>query len=187
MKKTGLIWSVVLWILLAGCAPHADEPDGLALVRVLGVDGGDEVTLTAVCTVQGQQEPVRGEAAGRDFVQARERLPWSGDREMALTSLSFLVVGEEADLEAVLTAILNDQELSPAALVWCTEDAEELLEESRDPVGRLELLLEQGETAPTAAEALAELKTFGTVELPALKLAGENVELKGVLRWNAAG
>ena len=36
-------------LLLSGCVPNAREPAELALVRVLGVDGGGPVTLTAVC------------------------------------------------------------------------------------------------------------------------------------------
>ena len=185
MKRKQVVWSLLLCVLLTGCASHADEPDGLALARVLGVDGGEDVTLTAVCDSQSQQEPIRGEVSARDFSAAREKLPWSGDRELALTSLSHLIIGEGTDLEEVLAAVLNDRELSPAALVWCAEDAEELLEESGDPVGRLELLLEQGAAAPTVAEALAELKTYGAVELPLLELEGSQIELRGKIRWNA--
>lgn len=176
-------WGALACLLLAGCAPHADEPNGLALVRVLGVDGGRQVTLTAVCGTLGQEEPLRGSASGEDFAEVREKLPWSGDREMALTSLSYLIINKNVKLEEVLTCILNDRELSPAALVWYAEDAEDLLEGCRDPVSRLEVLMEQGASPPTAAEALAELKSFGEVTLPALVLEDGAMELEGTIRW----
>ena len=186
MRGKRALWGVLACLLLAGCAPHADEPEGLALVRVLGVDGGGEVTLTAVCQGPGQTEPLRGSVSGDDFSSAREQLPWAGEREMALTSLSYLIINEDVDLEDVLTTILNDQELSPAALVWYTGDAAALLAGCKDPLSRLEVLVERGQRAPTAAEALAELKTFGTVDLPVLVLSGETIEVKGMIRWEGS-
>ena len=48
MRRWPVLLAALLF-LLSGCAPQARELDGMALVRVLGVDGGEEVTLTAVC------------------------------------------------------------------------------------------------------------------------------------------
>ncbi len=74
--------------LLSACAPNAREPDGLVLARVLGVDGSGPVTLTAVCGSEDGGQGARGTADGADFMQARERLPWTGEEQMALTRLS---------------------------------------------------------------------------------------------------
>lgn len=185
MKGRRVLWGALLCLLLTGCAPHADEPEGLTLVRVLGVDGGGPVTLTAVCAAPDQAEPLLGSVSGGDFASAREGLPWSGEREMALTSLSYLIISKDVDLKEVLTCVLNDRELSPAALVWVTEDPSALLEGCEDPVSRLEVLLEGGAAPPTAAEALAELVSFGEVTLPALTLSGGKMEWKGTVCWKA--
>ncbi len=83
------LWALAAALcLLGGCAAHAREPDGLALVQVLGVDGGMGVTLTAVCGGLDQKDENRGEARAADFDGARHSLPWAGREEMALTSLS---------------------------------------------------------------------------------------------------
>ena len=42
-----LLLAIGLAVLLAGWRPASQEPEGLALVRVLGVDGAGPVTLTA--------------------------------------------------------------------------------------------------------------------------------------------
>ena len=44
-----LLVGIGLAVLLAGWQPAPKEPEGLALVRVLGVDGAGPVVLTAVC------------------------------------------------------------------------------------------------------------------------------------------
>lgn len=154
--------------LLSGCASHAAEPEGLALVRVLGVDGGAEITLTAVCPGQQGEEPVRGSASAPEFGAARARLPGAGEREMALTNLSYLIINKEADLALVLLEVLRDREMSPSATVWYAESAKELLAACGDPAGRLEVLSGQGVEAPTVVDALAALESTGVVRLPVL-------------------
>ena len=47
MRRTAL--ALLALLVLTGCAPTAREPDRLALVRVLGVDGGGPVALAGVC------------------------------------------------------------------------------------------------------------------------------------------
>ena len=47
--KRAVILALGAAVVLSGCAPSAREPDNLALVRVLGVDGAGPVTLTGVC------------------------------------------------------------------------------------------------------------------------------------------
>ena len=49
MRRWLLPICIALVVLLAGWHPVPKEPEGLALVRVLGVDGAGPVTLTAVC------------------------------------------------------------------------------------------------------------------------------------------
>lgn len=175
---------LLLIVLLAGCAPNAREPDALALVRVLGVDGAGPFVLTAVCgTGESGEEALRGSARGKDFQAAREALPWAGDRELALTSLSYIIVGADTDLKAVAEAVLADHELSPGASVWLAESAAELLGACDDAEGRLAVLEEKGLKPPTAAEVLAALKTDGSVSLPLLVWDGERMETAGSVRW----
>lgn len=182
MKK---LWSVVLGLslLLCGCTPTAREPDQLDLVAVLGVDGGGPVVLYGVGRGDTQQ-PVRAEAQGETFLSARERLPWSGERELALTNVEHLVVGPDADLAAVLYGILEDKELGASAHVWFSaKGAQELLEGGGDPVGQLELLLRQGVSSPTVIEVLAELCDHGTAPLPRLYWTGEKLEAGEAVLW----
>jgi len=185
--KRGVLWLLLPLALLGGCAPNAREPDGLALARVLGVDGTDPVTLTAVCGQEDGESGPRGSAAGADLAQARQGLPWTGDKEIALTSLTYIIVGKDASLEQVAQAVLDDHELSPGASVWFAENAGELLEQCEDPAARLEVLEEQGVKAPTAVQALARLGVDGHVELPRLVWDGEQMNVEGVLVWEAAG
>ena len=170
-------------LLLAGCAPQARELDGMGLVRVLGVDGGGPVKLTAVCGRIGQEEPSRGTAAAADFPSARQALPWAGDKELALTNLSYIIVGMDADLEEVLACVMDDHELSPSATVWLTGCAEELLGEERDPAARMAVLEETGVEAPTAVEVLAELKSDGQTRLPVLTREDGQLEVAGYAAW----
>ena len=163
-------------LVLTGCAPNAREPDSMALVRVLGVDGAGPVTVTAVCGGTDQKDSARGSAVGEDFAAARESLPWVGEEELALTHLSYIVVGGETDLREVLEYVLADGELACTATLWQTGNAAALLAPCKDPASRLTLLEEQGVKAPTVVEALAALEREGRVELPYL------VEEEGLLQ-----
>lgn len=172
-------------LLLCGCAPVAREPDDLALVRVLGVDGAGPVTLTAVCGSDGQQKVSRGTAVEVDFPAARRKLPWSGKgEELSLTGVSWLLVGPEVDLQAVLLAILEDADLGASATVWLVEaGAAAVLEACDDPAADLELLTLQGVSAPTVAQAVAELSTEGAVSLPCLGERDGRLEERGMKEW----
>lgn len=182
MKRRILALGTAL-CLLSGCAPHATEPQGLALVRVLGVDGGEEITLTAVCPGQQGEEPVVGTASASEFCAARAILPSSGARELALTNLSYLIINKEAELPAVLLEVLRDREMSPSATVWYAENAAQLLEEGADPAGRLEVLSDHGAEVPTVVDALARLEQAGVVRLPVLKVENGQIVVDGSVLW----
>lgn len=155
----------------------------MALVRVLGVDGGEEVTLTARVRRHGSGGCEPGGGIRRRFSVRRQALPWVGEEELALTNISYIIVGAEADLSEALGLILSDHEMSPSATVWLTQDAGALLDACEDPAARLAVLEEQGVEAPTVVMVLAALKTDGQVELPVLSLADGRLEPAGQAVW----
>ena len=168
MKKW-LLPAVALAVLLAGWRPAPKEPEGLGLVRVLGVDGAGPVTLTAVCGGADQGNRGRGRYAGEDFARALAGLPWSGEEELSLTSVSYIIVGRDVGLEEILLAVLRNEELGASATVWLAEEgAAALLDGCRDPASGLDLLVRRGIEAPTAAEALAALEYGEVLTLPLL-------------------
>lgn len=173
-------------VLLAGWRPVPREPEGLALVRVLGVDGQGPVALTAVCGGEDQEEPGRGRCAGESFEAALAGLPWTGERELSLTSVSYIIVGRDVDLREILLAVLRNRELGASATVWLAEEgAAALLDGCADPASGLDLLTRQGQNAPTAAEALAKLEGGETLTLPLL--AGNGPALIDWEEWRTAG
>lgn len=177
--------SVMMALLLSGCAPVAREPDDLALVRVLGVDGSGKVTLTAVCGSDQQGGVLRGEAAADSFVQARQAVTWSGEgKELSLTGVSYLLVGPDVELERVLFAILEDADLGASATVWLVKDgAGRTLGSCKDPAADLNLLTLEKVQAPTVAQAAAALATNTWVDLPCLIEQGGRLNEGGTSRW----
>jgi hypothetical protein len=168
----------VLAALLLLAQGRGQEPDELALARVLGVDGAGTVTVTAVCGGDDQQDGSRAACGGADLTAALAELPWAGGEQLALTNVSYIIVGPEADLEGVLRAVLDDRALSATATVWFSPaGAETLLDDCDDPAAYLALLTRQGAGAPTAARALAALYTQGAVALPRLEAQD------GLPRW----
>ena len=184
MKRMWIL-ALPLALLLCGCAPTAREPDQLALVRVLGVEGSGPVALTAVCGKDKTQDtPIRGAGEGEDFSAALETVPWSGEKELSLTSVSYLVVREDVSLEEMLEQVLEDEELGASATVWVTRgDVSQLLEGCDDPEGDLTLLTNQGVKAPTVVEVWAALTTRGCVELPQVEEKGGRLEQAGRQTW----
>ena len=176
---------LLMLTLLCGCAPVAREPDQLALVRVLGVDGSGPVILAAVCGRNDQQEPGRGRAEAENFEQARREVVWSGrSEELALTGVSYLIVGPDVDLESVLFAVLEDTDLGVSATVWLAkEGAQFLLDACDDPNADLQKLTLRGVKAPTVAQAVAALTTDGWIELPCLGVQNRQLEERGTSRW----
>lgn len=175
-------------LLLTGCAPAAREPDRLALVRVLGVDGSDPISLTAVC---GRVEPdgvLRGAATAAAFEDARRAVVWSGEgMELSLTGVSYLLVAPDVELEAVLLEVLADADLGASATVWMVEGgAGAALNRCGDPAAELELLALSGVAAPSVAQAEAALSTRGEVVMPCLKLKQGRLEKERDVIWRNA-
>ena len=170
-----LLAGAALAVLLTGWHPVPKEPEGLALIRVLGVDGPGPVTLTAVCGGEDQEHnQSRGQCSGADFEEALEEVRWSGEEEMSLTSVTYIIVGREVEQESVLLTALRNEELGAAATVWLAENgAAELLGSCEDPASALELLVRQGIEGPTVVEALAALYRGDRLRLPLLT-AGED-------------
>lgn len=186
MKKLLLI-CVGLAVLLAGWRPAPKEPEGLALVRILGVDGGGPVALTAVCGGTDQENPSRGACVGPDFNQALEGLPWSGREELSLTSVSYFIVGRDVDLENILLAALRNEKLGASATVWLAEEgAAALLAACGDPASALELLERRGVEAPTVVEALAALYGGEGLCLPLLAGREDGPVLLDWEEWRGA-
>ena len=153
---------------LSGCASVAREPDDLALVRVLGVDGAGPVVLTAVCGGDDQKDVNRGAVSASDFGTARREIPWSGTgEELALSGVSYLLVGPDVDMAGLLLAVLEDEELGATATVWLVEEgAGMVLEACGDPAADLELLerlLSDGRLSPQETARLsASREQFGS-------------------------
>lgn len=179
------VLALALPALLCGCAPTAREPDQLALVRVLGVQGGEPVELTAVCGMDDRdQQPIRGTVQGDDFPSALEAVPWSGEKELSLTAVSYLLVGEDVALEDMLRQVLEDEELGASATVWMATGAvSRLLDGCDDPEADLTLLTNQGVTAPTVVEVWAALTTQGRVDLPVVEENGGRLQQVGRWTW----
>ena len=171
-------------LLAAGCAPQAGELDGLALARTLGVDGASGGRLTAQWDAgeDGDDAGVR-RASAEDFLSARRALPWDGGRELALTNLSYIIIGNNADPGAVLLQVLEDREISPAAAVWAAEDASALFDGAGDLASRLDVLLAAGQRAPTAAQTLARLWEDGCAQVPRLALRSGALRVDGETQW----
>ena len=184
MKKW-LLAGIALAALLAGWHPVPKEPEGLALIRVLGVDGPGPVTLTAVCGGEDQEiDQSRGGCTETDFEKALERLPWSGEEELSITSVAWLIIGREVELESILLSALRNEELGAAATVWLAEgEAAELLESCEDPASALELLERQGFEGPTVVEALAALYRGDKLCLPLLAAGEDSLTLIDWVEW----
>ena len=180
-----LLAGIALVVLLTGWRPVPKEPEGLALVRVLGVDGPGPVTLTAVCGGEDQEHNQnRGQCTGADFEEALSAVSWSGEEELSITSVTYIIVGRDVEPESVLLAALRDEKLGAAATVWLGPDgASALLGSCEDPATALELLERQGLEAPTVVEALAALYREDELYLPLLTAGEDGLRLDSWVEW----
>jgi len=188
MRKSVFLVPALL-VLLTACSPVAREPDNLALVRVLGVDGKSSVGLSAVCGKDSGGNVMKGFAQSADFERARAEVVWSGSgKELSLTGVSHLVIGPDVELETLLLAILRDADLGASAKVWlATEGAYELLEACKDPAADLELLELKRVKAPSVAQAAAALSTDGSVTMPILNMENGRLKEGGWIVWRKNG
>ena len=182
-----LLAGIALAALLAGWHPVPKEPEGLALVRALGVDGPGPVTLTAACGGEDQEgNQSRGQCIGADFEEALKELRWSGGEELSVTSVTYFIAGRDVDLESVLLAALRNEELGANATVWLgANGAAELLGSCEDPASALELLERQGFKGPTVVEALAALYEGDELRLPLLTAAEGGLSLIDWMEWGS--
>ena len=118
--------------------------------------------------------------------EALEKLPWSGGRELSLTSVSYIIVGGDAALEDVLLSALRNEELGAACTVWLAEEgAASLLAACGDPASALELMARRGVEAPTVVEALAALYKGGA-SLPLLMEWEGRLMLADWVEWRGS-
>ena len=183
MKRVAVL--AVCALLLAGCSPVAREPDDLALARVLGVDGTAPVTLVAVSGADTQGETIGGIVTADGFRRGKEALPWSGTaKELSLTGVSYLVVGPDVDLKALVFMVLEDEALGAAITVWlAAEGAGDLLASCEDPAADLELLVLRGVNAPTVAQAAAAISGGEELSLPCLVAEDKRLKERGEISW----
>lgn len=171
-KRLGCLLLAFVTALLSACGGR--ELENTVLIRVLGVDGGEDVVLTAA----GDEEEL-WTAAGENFEEARQALPDAGTEYLSLTNVEQIIVGDRADLGEVLEDVMDDGELSPSATVWCASaPASALMEDGGELAARLDIL-ERSAGGVTAVEALAALETDGEVWLPALTVSGGTLERAG--------
>lgn len=188
-------------MLAAGCAAAGEEesrntvagssgrePEATLLARVLGVDyAPGAVTVTAVATdPAGGEADVLLTASGDTLAQAMDALPTAGESWLALTHVTQLVLGDRADLEEVLTYVMNSAQMDDTATVWCAPvPAAGLLEECGGGVDRLTVLEQKEEVdTVTVAQALEYWREGGEVALPALAWQGDTLEAAGVLLFS---
>ena len=127
------VWAAALaFVLLAGGAgflPRSREMERLKLVSALAVDGGGEVSVTALTAVRasGEEEPETFSGVGGSLASACRNLRESSARRAYLGQTEQLLLGEGCDLEQTLDFVLTDRELRmDASLYICllyTSDA----------------------------------------------------------------
>ena len=125
MRK--LVLMIAQCLLLAGCTglPTPREMGDMALLRTVGVDGGETgVTLTASTGERaGGSEGEKGPplvltGAGESLSSAAARLRQQGDSWVFFAYADQLLLGRDADILSVLNWLAHDDELSLGANVW---------------------------------------------------------------------
>lgn len=192
----GSKWALALAALLvakgAGLLPRGHELEGRQLISALAVDGGEEITVTAVTGVRVSEdeeaEVLAG--AGKSLAEACHRLRSSSARQAYLGQTEQLLLGEDAKLGETLEFVLKDRELRLDTLLYIVKgtagkaletSAEKVATETggRDPrsrtVGEILPRLAEGECALAPALAPGEggaLEPAGWVALGSDGIAG---------------
>lgn len=175
MRKL-ILASLALAALLTGCGGR--ELANVTLIQTLGVDGAEQVELTAV----GEEDGACYQAQGDDLAQARERFRELGTSRLEMTHVAQIVLGPDVPVEETLWQELTNRDSGYGATVWLAwdEPAGELLAQAADPCKRLKAMEENGSiTVPTLLEALSALTREGEVALPVLARQGEELRAMG--------
>lgn len=117
-------WALLLAALVAAggvfAMPQAREPEALQLITALAVDGGGEVSVTAVTGVRSSEdeEPEVLKGVGESITAACGELRESSSRRAYLGQTQQLLVGEGMDLKKVLDFTAERRELRLDTLLY---------------------------------------------------------------------
>ncbi len=184
------VWAAALaFVLLAGGAgflPRSREMERLKLVSALAVDGGGEVSVTALTAVRasGEEEPETFSGVGGSLASACRNLRESSARRAYLGQTEQLLLGEGCDLEQTLDFVLTDRELRMDASLYIVKgNAGQVLQASVERAGE-----ETGGRDPrgrTVGETLARLAQEEYALIPALAPGGDGTAAPA--GWAVAG
>lgn len=180
-------WCWLAVILAFWLARGGEEMKDARMVETLGVDGGDEVTVTAL---GDEEEPKTYQAAGGDVMEAQKGLAVLGEKRVSVTHVGHILLGEGVAVGETLWRELECRESGYGAKVWaCPGAAAEVLENAENVSSRLKALEERGGVdAPTVLEAVRQLKEEGVTRLPVIEVKdGQAVPNGYVEIWETEG
>lgn len=175
---SGHKWALLLAALVAlgglGALPQAREPESLKLITALAVDGGEEITVTAVTGVRvsEDEEPEVLKGAGDSLTAACGSLRQNSSRRSYLGQTQQLLVGEGQNLAQVLDFVTAHRELRMDILLYMVRGA-------AGPALEVSAQMTSGETGGqdkrgvTVGEILPRLTAGEYALVPALKPDGE--------------
>ena len=170
----------------AGALPESRAVEGLKLVNTLAVDGGEELSVTALTAVRASEaeEPETFSGAGGSLAEACRRLRESSARRAYLGQTEQLLLGEGCELGESLDFVLVDRELRmDTSLYRVKGNAGKALSASAERAGE-----ETGGRDPrrrTVGQTLARLAEGEYALVPALE-PDEEGKL-GPAGWAVAG
>lgn len=178
-----------LAFVLCGCSSgeKGREPEGTVLAEVLGID---RVGTVWVLTAAGRDETggtVLQTVEDETLDGAFTAMPGSGERWISLTNVAQVLIGDGAELQEVLSFLIEKSGMSWRATVWYAPLAKALMEDTEDGgTARLKVLEQAGEETVTVLDALAELVSEGKTELPVLTVRDGKMEIVGKLGFELA-
>ena len=109
----------------AGALPERQEMERLKLISALAVDGGPEVSVTALTAVRsgGEEEPETFSGTGESLAQACRALRESSARRAYLGQTEQLLVAAESDLAEILDFVLVDRDLRMDTSIYIVKGA----------------------------------------------------------------
>lgn len=192
-----------LCLLLCGCdgLPRPREMGDMALLRTLGVDGGEGAFALTASTgprakgTQGEEQPgLVLSAGGVSLTAARQELEEQGESRVFSGYVDQLILGEELagqGGERVLAHLARDRELGLGAWLWVVRGEASAAVNTGGDQGverRLAALADRaGEDLPLAprraGEVYADLMEWGTAYAPLLDLQEETLYPAGYAVW----